>query len=141
MAKVLTEMVRLGIGLLFLMSGASKFLHAWSVRRMVANYRLVPRLLLPIVTRMLAPAEAAAGILLLMSLWLPLYGIAWTLAAGLLLAFSVAVASALARGLQIPCGCGLLLNGHVITPATLLRNLALLSLLALDLLEQRSLRP
>ena len=104
---------------------------------MVANYRLVPRSLLPIVRRMLAPAEVAAGVLLLVSLWLPVYSVAWTLAFGLLLVFSVGVASALARGLEIPCGCGLLLNGHVITRATLVRNLALLALLALDLLVQR----
>ncbi len=138
LTMILTVVVRAGLGLLFLVSGASKFLRARSVGRMVANYRLVPRSLLPIVRRMLSAAEVAAGVLLLVSLWLPVYALAWTLAFGLLLAFSVAVASALARGLEIPCGCGLLLNGHVIRRATLVRNLALLSLLAFDLLMQRS---
>ena len=141
MVLVFTAVVRLGLGLLFLISGGSKFLRARSVERMVANYRLVPRSLLPIVKLMLAPAEVAAGVLLLLSLWLPVYAIAWVLAFGLILVFTAGVASALLRGLEIPCGCGLLLNGHVITHATLVRNLALLSLLALDLLVQRTLLP
>jgi len=137
MAVVFTAVVRLGLGLLFLVSGVSKFLRARSVERMVANYRLVPRALLPLFKRVLAPAEVAAGGLLWASIWLPVHALAWSLAAGLLLVFSVAVASALARGLEIPCGCGLLLNGHVITRATLERNMVLLSLLALEFLVQR----
>ena len=99
---------------------------------MVANYRLVPRPLLPLFAGMLGPTELMAGILLLASLWLPIHYLAWSLATGLLIAFTIAVASALARGLEITCGCGALLNGHVITRATLARNVALLSLLALD---------
>jgi hypothetical protein len=130
--------LRVALGLLFLTAGGSKFLRARSVGRMVASYRLVPRALLPIARKILAPVEVGAGVLLFASLWFPVYALAWTLAFGLLLAFSVAVASALARGLEIPCGCGLLLNGHVITRATLVRNVVLLSLLALDLLVRRS---
>jgi hypothetical protein len=137
MTMILTAVVRVGLGLLFLVSGASKVVRTRSVGRMVANYRLVPLSLVPIVRRMLAPVEVATGVLLLVSLWLPVYALAWTLAFGLLLAFSVAVASALARGLEIPCGCGLLLNGHVIRRSTLVRNLGLISLLALDLLMQQ----
>ena len=135
---IVAAVLRLGLGLLFLIAGGSKFFRARSVGRMVAHYRVVPRALLPIVSKVLAPAEVAVGGLLLVSLWLPVYPLARTLAFGLLLAFSVAVASALTRGLEIPCGCGLLLNGHVITRATLVRNLVLLSLLALDLLLGRS---
>jgi len=138
---VLTAVIRSGLSLLFLASGVSKFLRARSVERMIANYGLVPHVLMPIVKRMLAPVEVTAGLLLFASLWLPVYGLAWTLAFGLLLAFSIAVASALTRGLEIPCGCGLLLNGHVITRATLGRNLLLLSLLVLDLFVQRMLPP
>lgn len=141
MALLLTVVVRLGLGWLFLGSGTSKFLRARSVGKMVANYRVVPRVLLPLVSGMLAPVETATGILLLASLWLPVYSLAWALAAGLLLAFSAAVGLALARGLEIPCGCNWLLNGHVITRATLVRNVALLSLLALDLLARRSPAP
>ena len=92
---------------------------------MVNNYRLVPRFLLPIFRKLLAPVEIGAGVLLLLSLRLPIYSF-----------FSAGVASALARGLEIPCGCGIVLNGHVVTQATLMRNLALLSLLAIDRMLQ-----
>jgi uncharacterized membrane protein YphA (DoxX/SURF4 family) len=138
MANVFTMVVRVGFGFLFLACGWSKFLRAQSVGRMVENYRLVSPRMLPFVKRMLAPVEVLAGALMLISLWLPVYDLAWTLAVALLLAFSIAVGSALVRGLKIPCGCGLLLNGHVITRAALGRNLALLSLLLLDVLTQRS---
>jgi hypothetical protein len=136
-----TVLVRVAFGSLFLVSGSSKALRPRSVERIVAQYHLVPRALRTAFRRMLAPAEVAAGVLLWASLWLPVYRLAWTLAFGLLLTFSLAVASALVRGLRIQCGCGLLLNGHVITPATLLRNLVLLFLLALDLLEHRGPSP
>jgi uncharacterized membrane protein YphA (DoxX/SURF4 family) len=48
MTMILTVVVRAGLGLLFVLSGVSKFLRARSVGRMVANYRLVPLSLLPI---------------------------------------------------------------------------------------------
>lgn len=140
MTLILTAIIRVGLGLLFFASGASKVVRAGSVARMVANYSLVPRSLLPFVTRMLAPFELATGALMVSSLWLPVWPLAWSLAIGLLLGFTVAVASALARGLEIPCGCGLLLNGHVIRRGTMVRNLVLLTSLAFDLLLRRSAR-
>jgi hypothetical protein len=136
-----TALVRVAFGSLFLISGSSKALRPQSIERIVAQYQLVPRPMRPAFRRMLGPAEIVAGVLLLASLWLPVYCLAWSLAFGILLTFSLAVASALARGLRIPCGCGLLLNGHVITRATLVRNLALLAMLALDFLTQRSSLP
>ncbi len=141
MGIIFTGIVRVGVGSLFLVSGASKVLRAKSVKRMITNYRLVPRWLLPIVAKMMAPIEVATGMLLMASLWMPVYGLAWVLSIGLLSAFSFAVATALARGLEIPCGCGLLLNGHIITRAALVRNLTLLALLTLDRLTPGSLRP
>ena len=135
---ILTTIIRSVFGLLFLASGASKLLRARSVERIIAAYRLLPRSLLPIARRLLGPAEIAAGALLLASLWLPIYLLGWILAFGLLLGFSIGQAAVLARGLEIACGCGLLLNGHVVTRVTLARNLGLLSLLILDLLGRRS---
>jgi hypothetical protein len=129
---IATTGIRFGFGALFFTAGISKSLRARSVQRIVAHYRLVPRPLVPVAARALGPAEAIAGALLLASFFLPIYAEAWMLTAGLLLIFSFAILSALVRGIEIPCGCGLVLNGHVITPATLTRNLLLLWLLALD---------
>jgi hypothetical protein len=127
-----TTGIRFGFGALFFAAGISKSLRARSVQHIVAHYRLVPRPLVPVAARALGPVEAVAGALLLASLFLPIYAEAWVLTAGLLLIFSFAILSALVRGIEIPCGCGLVLNGHVITPATLTRNVLLLWLLALD---------
>jgi len=138
MTLILTATIRVGLGLLFFVSGASKVVRARSVARMVANYSLVPRSLLPLVTMILAPSELATGALMLLSVWLPVWPIACSLAITLLVGFSIAVWSALARGFDIPCGCGLLLNNHVIKQGTIVSNLVLLSLLAIDFLLQRS---
>jgi hypothetical protein len=75
---------------------------------------------------------------MLLSTWLPVYRLAWSLTSSLLLIFSAAIASALLRGLKIPCGCGLLLNGHVISWMTLGRNLLMLAVLVLDFLVRQS---
>jgi hypothetical protein len=129
---IATTGIRLGFGSLFFAAGISKSLRTGSVRHIVAHYRLMPQPLVPVAASALGPIEAVAGVLLLTSLFLPIYAEAWAMTAGLLLMFSLAILSALARGIEIPCGCGLVLNGHVITPATLTRNLLLLWLLALD---------
>lgn len=125
-----------GYGLLFLASGMSKWLRQRSVRLTVANYRLMPSRIVPVFAALLAIVETAAGILLILALWLPpVYPLAWWMATGLLSLFSLAIATALVRGFHIPCGCGLLLNGHTITPATLVRNAMLLLPLLLPLLS------
>jgi len=129
--------VPVGFGLLFLAGGISKSLRKSSVLHAVSNYRLLPPLAARAVAHLLAPVEAISGALLLLSLLFPVYQLAWTLATGLLFVFTIAVASALMRGLSIPCGCGILLAGHTITWATLARNLVMLAVLALDFWMRR----
>ena len=130
---LLTGIVPLSFGLLFLASGVSKCLRTTSVLHIVANYRLLPAPAGRVFAYLLGPLEALSGSLFLASLFLPVYPYAWAAAVGLLLLFSFAVGSALIRRLQIPCGCALMLNGHAIRPSSLLRNLLLLLVLAIDL--------
>lgn len=122
-------LIRLAVGLLFVAAGASKLLRHHSIRRTVAQYRLLPGRVADLIAPLVGPAEILIGLALGLSPWLPLGGFSWLGAAAMLALFSLAIASALARGLNIPCGCGLLVGDHVITPATLARNLILLSLL------------
>ena len=133
---VVTAIVRVGFGVLFLAAGVSKLLRLGSVEHILARYRLLPKAIVPFAARCLAAAEIIAGLLLMFSIRLPVYDAAWMLAAGLLAVFSIAVLLTLARGITVPCGCALLLNGHVVTWATLQRNLLLLSLLVVDRLMQ-----
>jgi uncharacterized membrane protein YphA (DoxX/SURF4 family) len=125
-------LIRAGSGLLFLAAGASKLLRWRSVRHTVMQYRLLPSPGAGIFAWLIVPAELTAGALLMCSLWLPVHTVAWAIAGGLLALFSIAIGSALIRGIFIPCGCGWLLGNHTITPAALARNLLLIAALSAD---------
>lgn len=128
--------IRLCLGLLFVMSGASKLLRQSSIRHVIAQYRLLPRDGVAPAALGLAIGEIGVGLLLMLSFLAPLATPAIVSAAMLLCLFSAAIASALLRGIVIPCGCSLVLNGHVVTWATFARNQALLALLLAERLIQ-----
>jgi uncharacterized membrane protein YphA (DoxX/SURF4 family) len=86
----------------FLRSGVGKVTALAQFRTAVANYRLLPAVLVAPVAYGLPFAEIAAAILLALGI-LPLV-VAAALAL-LLLAFAVAIAVNLARGRVIDCGC------------------------------------
>ncbi len=133
MVTLCTVLLRLCLGMLFLTAGVSKWRRPRSIRHVIAQYQLLTQRGVHVLSRALGPVEIVAGSLLLLSLGLPaLYWVAWFLATGLLLMFSAAIASVLLRGLEVPCGCGVFLNGHVATRYTLLRNGVLIGLLSLD---------
>jgi hypothetical protein len=127
----MSEAINLGIGLLFAAAGVSKMLRRRSMRRIVEQYRLLPSAVVGLIAQLLGPIEVVVGSALALSPWWPAAGVAWIGAAALLVMFSLAIASALARGLIIPCGCGVLLGDHAITPLILARNLVLLVVLCL----------
>jgi len=128
--------VRLCLGLLFVTSGASKLLRQSSIRHVIAQYRLLPPDSVAPAALGLAIGEIGVGLLLMLSFLPALAAPAIVSAAALLCLFSAAVASALLRGVVVPCGCSLILNGHVVTWATFARNQALLALLLADRLIQ-----
>jgi hypothetical protein len=43
--------------------------------------------------------------------------------------FTLAIGTALARGIKVPCGCAVVLADHVISLRTVMRNLALMGIL------------
>jgi uncharacterized membrane protein YphA (DoxX/SURF4 family) len=129
---VLAVVLRLGLGAVFLRAGAHKLGRVRSVRSIVTRYRIVPPAAAAWVARGLGPAELLAGASLWLSLVCPFHAFAWGLASGLMLVFVTVVALALARGIRIPCGCGLWVGSHVVTGRTLARNVVLLFLLLLD---------
>jgi putative oxidoreductase len=116
-------LLRLGLGGLFMAAGLLKLRDPAGFAVEISNYQLVPAL---------APYLAAAlpATELLLGLCLVAAPRAWRRAATagvaiLFAAFTVAVASAFLRGINIACGCfgG---GGDAIGPLTLARNLALL---------------
>lgn len=95
--------VRTAIGLVFLVAAIGKFRH-WAVfEGVVANYRLLPEALVPMVAKLLPPVEVLLALALLSGSFSP-----WpeAVAATLLLLFALAMGVNLRRGRsQIDCGC------------------------------------
>lgn len=118
--------IRTLVALVFLSAAIAK-MRNWPIfQGVVANYRLLPQVLVGPVTYALPPVEAAIGILLPTGLFAP-----WTEAAAawLLVAFAVAMGINLLRGRRhIDCGC---FQGTLKQPLswTLVSRNALLALL------------
>jgi hypothetical protein len=95
--------IRTLAALIFLGAAAGKMRHWQAFEGVVANYRLLPRALIPAVAYALPPVEAVIGASLLIgaaSPWAPLG------AAALLGVFALAMAVNLLRGRShIDCGC------------------------------------
>jgi len=119
-------LLRLFIGGLFLYSGYIKVIDPHAFAESVANYQLISGRAVTLTALYLPWLEIWTGLALL--LVPPLRASAWLLITLMLLVFTAAKISALARGLDISCGCG---TGD--DPMTLLDVLENLLLLALTL--------
>ncbi len=93
---------RLVLGVLFLTSGGLKVVDPGQFGRAIADYQLVGPALVPPLAYFLPWLEVVAGLGLVTGL--AARGGA-VIANGLLLVFIVALISALARGMQVDCGC------------------------------------
>jgi uncharacterized membrane protein YphA (DoxX/SURF4 family) len=88
---------------LFLVTGILKIGHAGDLAAAITAYRLgMPPPLVAAMAVALPPLEILLGIYLIAGLLLPLSS---AVAATMLALFTIAVASAVARGLAAPCGC------------------------------------
>ena len=125
MSPLLRETSAMWLMLVFAAAALSKF-QAWSAwPGVVQNFRLLPRALVLPFAWALPPLEAAVALGLAVAPWRPLAAAA---AAGLLVAFSVAVAINLARGrTTIDCGCFRSDLRQALSPALLVRNAALVA--------------
>lgn len=94
--------VRLLLGLALLLPGLQKAGHPTEFAQMLANYRMLPPFLEAPLAFAVPRLEIGVGLCLLSGL---LLRPAAALSGGLALGFTVFVGSALARGLDITCGC------------------------------------
>ena len=137
-ARAAAALLRLTLGALLVVAGLLKLRDPSGFAVEIANYQLVPALA-PYLAASLPATEVVLGfgLIFLPASWRPA-AIAGVVL--LLVAFTVAVASAYLRGINIACGCfgG---GGDAIGPLTLARNLSLLAAVAALLaLEARSRR-
>ena len=95
-------LIRLALGLTFVSAGTLKILDPAGFASAVANYRLLPHELINIFAILLPWVELVAGLCVLSGIWLRPAALVLGVMTGV---FVLAVASALARGLNIECGC------------------------------------
>lgn len=104
-------LLRLLVGGLFVFSGGLKIADPAKFAHAVGNYRLVPHELINLVAILLPTVEFVAGSFLLAGVWLRAAALLIT---SLTAVFAVVIVSALARGLNIECGCfGTLGGKHI----------------------------
>lgn len=90
------------VGAVFLAAGLPKTQDPWSFASAVANFRLLPAEWVGLVAVLLPSLETVVGICLLAGWWRR-GATAWALVC--LVGFQAALGQALARGLDIECGC------------------------------------
>ena len=131
---LLTAMIlfcRWTVGLIFIYASLDKLLHPGAFAQVIANYRLVPMPLLHAFAGLLPVMEAITGLALILG---------WQRRGAALLAtlmtvmFMAAIWSALARDLDISCGCFHTEGGHGVGRDLLLRDTLLLLMALVPLL-------
>jgi putative oxidoreductase len=134
MKRVLLLIARLSLGLVFLVAGALKLHDPAAFAQDIVNYQLFPSLA-PVLAVVLPGVEVVVGLALL-ALSSPWRRSAALMAAALMVVFTFSAGSALARGLDVSCGCfgG---NSGVIGWTTIARDVALLAAAALVLTRDR----
>jgi len=106
MSKVVTIALRLGVAAILIWAAVAKLGDPKAFAQDIANYRLLPAGLVPLSAAALPGIELVVGSALAIGVWTRAAGIAAT---ALLALFTVAIASALLRDIDIDCGC---FGGH-----------------------------
>lgn len=114
---------RLVVGLVFLYASVNKILDPAGFAKAVYNYRLVPLPLLHVFAVLLPWVEGVAGLALLLGVFRRGAALLCLL---MTLMFTVAVSAALARSLDISCGCFHTEGGASVGLSLLVRDIALL---------------
>lgn len=99
---VSVTLLRVALGLVFIAASIDKIQNPESFATNIANYRLLPYIFINGIAIVLPWLEVITGTLLVLGIWTRACTI---IVCGLLMVFSVAITQALARGLDISCGC------------------------------------
>ena len=100
--RVIESVIRVLLGLVFLVYGLDKISQPDVFARSIANYRLLPEVFINLMAVVLPWIEVLCGLLLIFGQWIR----SAALVSGfLLVVFVIAVSITLVRGLDIHCGC------------------------------------
>jgi len=100
--KIVSLLLRLALGGAFVVAGTLKFLQPATFAADIGNYRLLPHEAINLLAITLPWIEVVAGILLALGVWRRASA---AVIAVMLMIFLVAIGQALARGLDVRCGC------------------------------------
>jgi putative oxidoreductase len=119
----ITLLMRVFLGGFYVVAGAVKIPDPGKFAEAVGNYRLLPHVLINLAAITLPWIEVVAGFLLVVGIWRK--ASAWLINAMTVL-FIVAIASAVARGLSIECGCFGTVGGRQVGLKAIAEDLMLL---------------
>lgn len=109
MSGLLVLICRLVVGTVFIYASLDKLAHPQAFAEVISHYRIVPYSLLHLSAHLLPVLEMVVGAALILGLWRRGAALVTAL---LTLIFMVAISSALARNLDISCGCFNTDGGH-----------------------------
>jgi uncharacterized membrane protein YphA (DoxX/SURF4 family) len=116
--------IRVLLGAIFLQAGVQKLRHLRAWQGVLGNYRMLPELIVPAVSISLPLIEIALAIALVSNV-LPVPSA--LCASALLMAFTIAIATNIARGRsEIDCGCFQSTLRQTLSGKLLARNIALI---------------
>jgi uncharacterized membrane protein YphA (DoxX/SURF4 family) len=117
-------LLRVFLGGFYIMAAVVKIPDPGKFAEAVANYRILPHEMINLVAITLPWVELLAGILLVLGIWFRASAI---LINCMTLVFILAIASAVARGLNIECGCFGTVGGRKVGLIALAEDIGLLA--------------
>ncbi len=114
---------RFVLGAIFIYAGGSKIIHPAAFAKTVYHYQILPDFLINSFAVALPWIEIVTGGLLIVGIWLPGAVVCANL---LLILFLTALSIAVARGLDIDCGCFATSQTELINIETIARDLGFL---------------
>ena len=99
---LLVSSLRVALGAVFIVASLDKIQNPEAFATTIANYRILPYTFVNGVAIVLPWLEVVTGTFLVLGVWIRANTM---IVSGLLLAFSTAISQALARSLDISCGC------------------------------------
>lgn len=123
--KIVTIILRVVLGGVFVFTGVVKVLNPQLFAHEIDQYSLVPHALINLMAITLPWVELVCGVMLVAGVWVRANAL---LLAGLSAVFFFAIASVLARGLKIKCGCFGAVGDSFAGPWNLALDVALLAM-------------
>ncbi len=125
--KIVSLILRLVVGGVFVVAGMLKVLQPATFAADIGNYRLLPHEAINLLAITLPWIEVGAGVLLALGVWKRASAAVITV---MLIVFLVAIGQALARGLDVRCGCFGTVEARRVSVLALGEDVALLAMAA-----------